>query len=257
MNESDEFTLVTKKHKRCAKRKIIIAKQGEFQIPTSSRTIADLHIISKIEELSASNFYRDLKNVLDCRLTGKKINVVCYGLGNFSQCYRSQYQLAFLKILIETVKNVGTLISSQIYDPLFNESEKFWLGKNGFFVSDRNEVGLKSISMDTLFYMPHCGRPLYNNVLFANWNCDQLKNILIVGNSFNKFKENVVSKEEFVTYRYLFEASNFCREVCLRPFNIAPEAFNDLSLHYFDSPSTLSARDNTQPVYDSDCEIIM
>ena len=36
----------------------------------------------------------------------------------------------------------------------------------------------------TLFYMPHCGKALYNNLLWANWTPELLTNLLIIGNSF-------------------------------------------------------------------------
>lgn len=42
--------------------------------------------------------------------------------------------------------------------------------------------------------MPHCGKSLYNNLLYANWSPDRLCHVIIIGNSFT----NMVQKS--VTY---------------------------------------------------------
>ena len=41
----------------------------------------------------------------------------------------------------------------------------------------------------TLFYMPHCGKAMYNNLLWANWNPTLLSQIAIVGNRFSSYNE--------------------------------------------------------------------
>lgn len=48
-----------------------------------------------------------------------------------------------------------------------------------------NEEGKRVVREDgmTLFYMPHCGHVLYNNVLWANWG-PGVSRVCIVGNSF-------------------------------------------------------------------------
>ena len=40
----------------------------------------------------------------------------------------------------------------------------------------------------TLFFMLHCGKPLYNSVLWANWG-PGLSNVIILGNRFSSYQE--------------------------------------------------------------------
>ena len=40
----------------------------------------------------------------------------------------------------------------------------------------------------TLFFMLHCGKPLYNSVLWANWG-PGLSNVVILGNRFTSYRE--------------------------------------------------------------------
>lgn len=41
----------------------------------------------------------------------------------------------------------------------------------------------------TVFYMPHCGTALYNNLLWSNWSADALSRMVIIGNSFRGLEE--------------------------------------------------------------------
>lgn len=41
----------------------------------------------------------------------------------------------------------------------------------------------------TIFYMPHCGTALYNNLLWSNWSADALSKVVIIGNSFRGLEE--------------------------------------------------------------------
>lgn len=38
-----------------------------------------------------------------------------------------------------------------------------------------------------MFFMPHCGRRLYSNLLCTNWSAHQLQNVVLIGNSFDNF----------------------------------------------------------------------
>lgn len=52
------------------------------------------------------------------------------------------------------------------------------------------QEGKRSVrGQPTVFYMPHCGTALYNNLLWSNWSADALSRVLIVGNSFRGLKE--------------------------------------------------------------------
>lgn len=44
----------------------------------------------------------------------------------------------------------------------------------------------------TLFYMVHCGKALYNNLLWRNWSAEALSKMVIIGNSFRGIEERCV-----------------------------------------------------------------
>jgi len=50
------------------------------------------------------------------------------------------------------------------------------------------QEGKRTVTKPTLFYMPHCGKALYNNLLWANWHIDKLKYVTILGNSFTEME---------------------------------------------------------------------
>jgi len=49
----------------------------------------------------------------------------------------------------------------------------------------------------TLFFMPHCGKAMYNNVLWANWSASHLAKIGIIGNSFISYQDKLVLRAPF------------------------------------------------------------
>jgi len=51
------------------------------------------------------------------------------------------------------------------------------------------QEGKKRSEERTLFYMLHCGKALYNNLVWANWNPVHLNNTIIIGNSFTGMSE--------------------------------------------------------------------
>ncbi|KAL3857535.1 hypothetical protein ACJMK2_012192 [Sinanodonta woodiana] len=109
--------------------------------------------------------------------------LVCYGLGNFAECYIARYQLALLEAL--RIKFEIPPERALIYDPKFCNVEKMVLEKLGYTVIRNNEEGKREFSCEgvSLVFMPHCGRGLYNNLLWSNWS-PRLQNLIIIGNSF-------------------------------------------------------------------------
>lgn len=53
-------------------------------------------------------------------------------------------------------------------------------------VLNKNESGKRQIESKTIFFMPHCGMILYQNVLASNWGPD-LHNVVIIGNRYKRF----------------------------------------------------------------------
>lgn len=48
----------------------------------------------------------------------------------------------------------------------------------------------------TLFYMVHCGKALYNNLLWRNWSEGALSKMVIIGNSFKGMEERWVQASQ-------------------------------------------------------------
>ena len=71
-----------------------------------------------------------------------------------------------------------------VYDPVLGEAELALLRARGCGAPERNEEGRRSVATQerglTLFFMPHCGRQLYANVLEANWGPEPLSRLVVV-----------------------------------------------------------------------------
>eukprot|EP00057_Strongylocentrotus_purpuratus_P003326 XP_003726417.1 PREDICTED: SRR1-like protein [Strongylocentrotus purpuratus] len=184
--------------------------------------------------------------------------IVCYGLGNFSSCVTARFQLALLILL-------NSLISPKscyLYDPNFSDVEKQVLEKLGYSLIDKNEEGKRQVTEPTLFFMPHCGKPLYNNLLWANWG-QRLSNLIILGNSFNNFSERFTARQLKEEVPYIHKIIPYHHEVSVRNSFQYTDIFNDMALQVFPvdllqtAPSTLWT-DQPEPRYDhmSSVEII-
>ena len=82
------------------------------------------------------------------------------------------------------------------FDPAFDASDCALLRRFGISVIDRNEECRRSVRAHqdpsspaprTLFFMVHCSRQMYSNVLSANWRASDLGRVAIVGNSFERY----------------------------------------------------------------------
>lgn len=69
----------------------------------------------------------------------------------------------------------------QIYDPVFSDLEKEVLTNLGLVLISKNEEGKRLVVRDTLFFLPHCPKELFNNLLWANWGTP-LRHCTILGN---------------------------------------------------------------------------
>uniref|UniRef100_A0A8C0GJ17 SRR1 domain containing n=1 Tax=Chelonoidis abingdonii TaxID=106734 RepID=A0A8C0GJ17_CHEAB len=129
------------------------------------------------------------------------LRCVCYGIGSFSSCVISRYQLAFLLLLLEKLQ----IPKSQcyIFDPLFSELEISVLNDLSVTVVLENEEGKHHIHEFTIFYMIHCGKALYNNLLWSNWSVDALSKMIIIGNSFKGIEERLLARILERDYLYI------------------------------------------------------
>ncbi|KAJ7416133.1 SRR1 domain containing [Willisornis vidua] len=124
---------------------------------------------------------------------------VCLGLGRFAACPIARCQLAFLLLLLEELRE----------------------GKHG--------VGGSA----TLFYMVHCGKALYNNLLWSNWSPAALSKVVIIGNSFRGIEERLLSRILERDYSYIAKVLKGTEEVALPSHPRYLDTFNDTSVHWF------------------------
>ncbi|KRX85308.1 39S ribosomal protein L2, mitochondrial [Trichinella sp. T6] len=164
------------------------------------------------------------------RLSVSSADVVCYGLGAFYECKDALCQLVLLELLCENAMFSG---KKWIFDPIFSDVEKNILVSKGWTLIAENERGLRLASVPTLFYMPHCERELYNNVLYANRHSTFL-NLVFFGNSFKVMSDSVVEENEnLTTFRYLLNASQLAKELPLSNTSSFGEAFYATCIQYF------------------------
>lgn len=187
----------------------------------------------------------------------QSIDLICYGLGQFSSCTIARYQLGFLLVL-------KTMLHSEhvyIYDPQFSFEEINFLNKLGLNVLNVNEEAKRVLKRKSIFFMPHCDIPLYNNLLWANWNKDTLSELVIIGNSFQSYELNDAKRRLKERAKYVHLACKFVKEIRMTNVFRFSDIFNDLSIHYFTSASVsgidpLLWSDLEEPEYTDDEEII-
>ncbi|XP_062582514.1 SRR1-like protein [Saccostrea cucullata] len=193
--------------------------------------------LSTKESLCCTDFYTEMKGKVEECI--KKVTVsdkclakiVTYGLGNFAECLISRYQLALLLALREDLQISPPGV--QLYDPKFFTAEKEVLSEFGFHVLSENEEGKRSCDSSTLFYMPHCGKSLYNNLLFANWSPDRLCHLIIIGNSFSNMIQNLPSSTMKKCAPLIMKIQPYMEEILL-PGNFQyQDVFNDTVILLF------------------------
>ncbi|XP_074015586.1 SRR1-like protein [Numenius arquata] len=184
---------------------------------------------------------------------------VCYGLGRFSCCPAARHQLAFLLLLLEELGVPPERCS--VFDPAFSAQEAAALVELGLRLLPDNEEGKHGIEgLATLFYMVHCGKALYNNLLWRNWSPGALSKMVIVGNSFKGIEERLLSRILERDYSYIAKVLKGTEEVVLPAHPQYLDTFNDTSVHWFPlqklkelSPEVWDCVE--EPTY-QECEII-
>ncbi|KAM4707474.1 SRR1-like protein [Discoglossus pictus] len=163
--------------------------------------------------------------------SNQNMDCVCYGLGNFSSCVISLHQMAFLLLLLEHLQIPRC--QTHIFDPLFTLLEIAVLKKLGLSVVSENEEGKYTVCRHTLFYMLHCGKALYNNLLWRNWSQDTLPNITIIGNSFKGIEERLLTRILQRDYVYIQKSLQVIEESAFPECPQYSDTFNDTSIHWF------------------------
>ncbi|BFZ05499.1 hypothetical protein BsWGS_08538 [Bradybaena similaris] len=210
----------------------------------------DLSILTSVEPLSLSS-------------DGEGIHILSYGIGSFATCLVAKYQLAFLLAVRNAFQAKCT--ECYVYDPVFSHQEKLLLEWYHCQVISENEEGKWECTKPTLAFLPHCGKALYNNLLWRNLathNSEGLSRLVLIGNSFSNMIERTPARVLNKTGKYLLQLSPHITEVHLDNSFTHKDIFNDLSIHYFLGAQLTAVLGCVGPHYDEpvyeedDAEII-
>lgn len=235
MRDNEGFRLVTRKKKRgSAVRNSRNSSVG--LLDDTDDTDVDCEVVfrklldAEIELKNTSfavNVFNGLRESLHALNVDTISEILCYGLGRFSRCKSSKYQLALLLSLKE---HYGSRV--YIYDPAFLAKEIDILRRFDFNVIEANEEGKRVVNDNvTLVYMPHCATHLINNFLYANWS-QKLSNCILLTNSFSIVTENP-GRNPASYVDYISFVRPYVTEIPLKNDFTHKEAFNDLNIHIF------------------------
>ncbi|XP_001636656.2 SRR1-like protein isoform X1 [Nematostella vectensis] len=268
--DSDGFQVVTRKQRKKPRPQ---HKSRTDKISTQKRNSEEAscdasNIISRIceyrDEIRASSFYSSLKELFIGYDQGgdkeeAELNeIVCYGVGCISKCPIARYQFALLLLLKDDFQ-----VSSDhcwVYEPLFSKDDANIVQNFDCSMIRVNEEGKRKAIGKSLFIMLHCGKPLYNNVLWANWGQD-LKDVLILGNSFSSYDDRAVGKQLSKQATYIAKVLPYIKEIPVKNNFRHNDIFNNTSLHSFPHDKLMKApeglwADCVEPQYDDEAEII-
>lgn len=210
---ADEWTVVNSNTKRkVAKRRSADRPTTKSQDETEKEgevapELVVSHLTSCCQHLKFSQFYDSFVRAWRNHVKNNDDDdtyeeVVCYGIGNFA--HRSSnfsgplWQLA----LALELKTLCLSIPMVYYDPLVTPLERQVLQDHyQIKVLSNNERGIRNKT--SLFFMPHCPKGLYENVLWANWN--RLDTIGIIGNSLVTYVERATTTSSTSTQQSCLE----------------------------------------------------
>lgn len=248
-------------------------RQGLKPIQHKVHSKSEPAVTEESEDFSASRLIRRI-NEAECDLVNSSFlsgaierivpvlqqakirEIVCLGLGKLSECHIPRYQLAFLRCLQRKLD----LNKVQYFDPVFTNPEKEVLSQLDGIVIQENLQG-KYSTKNTLFYLPHCPKQITNNLLWRNWNLNQLGQVFLICNSFEQIITNSPTRFLQNNARFILQIAKHTVEVPIENNFKFTDIFNDISFHYFDTVSLKSEEspfwEAIEPTYsEEDLELI-
>lgn len=155
--------------------------------------------------------------------------IICYGIGNFTDSVAAKYQFVLLLLLKQEYT-----CDALIYDPIFNELELDLINLFHLELISENEECKHTIKpARTLVYMPRCPIQLINNLLFSNWTEENLSNLILLSNSINTILDSNTNKYLETNLQFIFNIKEILEEIPIVNNFKFSDIFNDTSLHYF------------------------
>lgn len=211
------------------------------------------------EELETSEFLEGAEESLNRALKQKQVKeIICLGIGRISECSIAKHQLA----LISVIKKRFDILAIKFFDPVLSADEKKLLELLHFEVLTENTEGKYLALQPTLFYLPHCPKQIINNLLFTNWDPENIQNLFLVCNSFSSIVQSTPERLLRPNAHYVLEINPYVSEIEFENNFRFSDIFNDFSAHSFTSeklqnlPSTFW-EDHPEPTYsEEDLELI-
>ncbi|XP_018670739.2 SRR1-like protein [Ciona intestinalis] len=278
----NEWKTVSKKHrfkqvKKCGNGYILNSEQ-KFEETNISDNDVIHDFINSLNILKKSQKFEEFVKVLYENLIGNGstdiCQVVCYGIGSPSSSNISRYQLALLYVIhimlsapkcceisfwlvyihtqLQEISATNLKLESDVkcfcYDPVWNSADKNLIKQMGFCVLNDNEEGKRKTDVKTLYFMLHCDKWLYNNLLWSNWCHNRLNNMIIMGNSFNSIYERSVNRKLRKTYTFLNLVNEWdlMEEVLLPVWSKQDDVFNDTAVMRFNKTACVKYAANIE-----------
>ena len=118
--------------------------------------------------------------------------LIIYGLGSMEDSIVSRWQLALALALRDLLSpQASALLKTSAYDPAFSPCDLLIMQSLSIDVIQVNEECRRLAQTPTFFYMPHCEHHLYDGLVSLNLSAGLLKNVIILGNSFERYGESL------------------------------------------------------------------
>ena len=206
--ENDDWTIVKNGSRRGTKSKALSKKVGHDEKLKSNNTTLEVApeieksdiesiitiIHTNVAALEGMQFAKDaidqvlshIRNSANSSFA-KTLQITALGIGNFTDTINSQWQFAFLLLLLKTLRDSAsfTEVSLSCFEPQFGPNELRICKTLDIEVLKENNKGLFDLGDDNgdtwrVYYMPHCPYRLYCNLLWSTWFA--LPNTILIGN---------------------------------------------------------------------------
>lgn len=181
--------------------------------------------------------------------------IVCFGVGHFADGGAPTTQFAAVCALRDALRDAEP-VRCVLYDPVLSATEVSAAEVLGWSVPGDNPRGAWRVDCLTLFFMPHCGLPLYARVIAAN--SDTLDRVVVVGNSFSEYDLCAVAADGH-NRQALRVLRRVLPIVCEAPLPVGEwiSAFNNTAYHTFTAAvAPLPAEDFAELVACGDGEVV-
>ena len=155
------------------------------------------HIRAVAAQLQATPLGKQTVEHVRRAAAGRRVRLVCYGVGRLARSRQSQAQLAFLLCLREALGDV--VAAPLVCEPAFGAADHALVALLDMAVLADNAGGRVDLLPDdgdcAVLFMPHCPLELTNAVLWAHWAPARLSRLLLIGNSFDHYETSLTARQ--------------------------------------------------------------